>query len=117
MGFCRIDSVSNNHHKGGFQMAIKTRPEPRTEDEEPIKQRNPLTDKVAENVLALLGKPKGLLKIKAIHLFENRFRVNVYEKVYQEFEGLIKKLYISESFFCIADEKGGIISPEIEKKY
>jgi hypothetical protein len=97
-------------------MAIKTRPEPRTEDEEPIK-RNPLTDKVAESVLTLLGKPKGLLKIKAIHLFENRFRVNVYEKVYQESEGLIKKLYISESFFCIADEKGGIISPEIEKKY
>jgi len=97
-------------------MAIKTRPAPEQE-QEPVTKRHPLTDVVANNVLKALGTPPRFLKIKSSHLFDNRFRVNVYQVVKQEFEGLIKKNCICDSFYCIVDEKGEIQNPKIQKKY
>jgi hypothetical protein len=95
-------------------MALKIqRPEP---VEEPAKA-SPLTQKVADNVMKALGTPENFLFVKSCHLFENRFRVNIYKQIKTEFEGLIKKYCISDSFYCIVDEKGSIISPKIEKKY
>lgn len=95
-------------------MALKIqRPEP---VEEPVKA-SPLTQTVADNVMKSLGTPQGFLYVKACHLFENRFRVNIYKQIKTEFEGLIKKYSISDSFYCIVDNKGEIVSPKIEKKY
>ena len=42
-------------------------------------------------------KPKNLLMVKAINVFDNRYRINVYTEV--EEDGLIKKR-ISASYFC-----------------
>ena len=97
-------------------MAIKTRQQPERESDAP-QPKHPLTDAVADSVIRALGVPPRFLKVKSAHLFDNRFRVNVYQQVQQEFEGLIKKCCISDSFFCVVDEKGAVVSPKIERKY
>ena len=97
-------------------MAIKTRQQPEQETEAP-QARHPLTDAVGDGVIRALGTPPRFLKVKTVHLFDNRFRVNVYQQVQTEFECLIKKCQIVDSFFCIADEKGAVVSPRIERKY
>lgn len=96
-------------------MAVKMRPQ--EQDQEPVAKKHHLTDVVAQQVLNALGTPPRFLKIKSSHLFDNRFRVNVYQIVKQEFEGLIKKNCICDSFYCIVNEKGEIQHPIIEKKY
>ena len=42
-------------------------------------------------------KPKNLLMVKAINVFDNRYRINVYTEI--EEDGLTKKR-ISASYFC-----------------
>lgn len=93
---------------------VKKRPEePR---EEAPKKLN-FADKVADRVMRKLGTPAGFLKIKSVHLFDNKYRVNVYQKIVDEFQNLIIKNRICDSFFVVTDDNGEIVSPDIAKRY
>lgn len=87
------------------------------QESEEAPKRNPNIEKVADRVMNKLGTPAGFLKVKCVHLFENKYRVNVYQRIFDEFQNLIIKNKICDSFFVIADENGEIVSPKIEKRY
>jgi hypothetical protein len=89
------------------------------ETEVPVakKPKNELQEKVARNVLNALGTPPGFLQIKACNVYDNRWRVDIWARQKQETEGVITKTHIPDSFFCIVDDAGNLISPQIEKKY
>lgn len=88
------------------------------EPKEPKETKVPnFADKVADRVMRKLGTPPGFLKIKSIHLHDNRYRVNVYQKIVEEFQNLIIKNRICDSFYIVTDEEGEIVSPKIEKRY
>jgi hypothetical protein len=79
--------------------------------EEEVKTINKET--VEQNIIQLLGTPKNFSHVNAVHLFDNRWRVNVYDKT----PGFIEKRTITDSFYCIVTKNGEISSPNIEKKY
>lgn len=74
-----------------------------------------LTDTVSNNLLAALGKPENLLKVRAVNVYDNRWRVDVWTKI-GESAGIVRAL-ITDSFFLHVGEDGKIISPHIDKKY
>lgn len=78
---------------------------------EPIQQTAPTSDlskTICNNVLQILGRPAEFLKIQALNVYMNRWRVNLWQKQ-----------AIPDSFFIQVDEKGNITSsnPPIVKKY
>ena len=71
---------------------------------------------IKEAVLERLGKPTNLWKIDVIHLWDNRYRVNMW----CEKKGRIGSTYrITDSFFVITSPEGGIVEsrPQIVKRY
>lgn len=58
-------------------------------------------------------KPADFLMIRAINVFDNRYRINVYTQI--EEEGLIKKR-ISASYFCHFSPGCLKIIPDSDKK-
>lgn len=76
------------------------------------KKDNKLANLIETKVLEILGEPKNLNRISAIHLWGNYYRVNVWISN-SEFS-----ISISDSFFVEATVDGIIRSkPEIVKKY
>lgn len=58
-------------------------------------------------------KPNGLEHCKAINVYDNKYRINVYTKSYDEFWD-IDKIRITQSYFArLIDDKLEIISPSI----
>jgi hypothetical protein len=60
-----------------------------------------------------LGTPPNFSHVNAVNVFNNRWRVNVYDKQ----PGFIEKRTIVASFYCIVNKKGEIKSPEIKKQF
>lgn len=66
---------------------------------------------VMQNLHDLLGVPNDYSHTKAINVFENRWRVNVYRFRRDGIPSLIRRVFIGEnSFFVEVDEKGKITS-------
>lgn len=91
----------------------KKKPEP-TADEAPVRKHEH-TDKVARNVLNALGMPPGFQKIRATNVYDNRWRVDVFQKS-KGGEGMVTRTHICDSFFLTTDGSGNI-EQEIIKKY
>lgn len=93
---------------------VKTKQQPKEEIEQVDSKHNELlANWISEQVLASVGTPPNFSHIKAINVFGDRWRVNVYDKS----PGFIEKKRIVVSFFCIVDEQGNITSPQISKKF
>jgi len=65
---------------------------------------------IASEVLERLGKPSNLHKVKAINVFDNAYRVNVYRD-------MPDGTYITDSFFVRASDRGELVDACINKKY
>ena len=66
-------------------------------------QRNPVSTEtngvICDKILSIIGKPENLVTCKAINLYGDRYRVNVFVK--EEVEDITgHKLYIDKSYFC-----------------
>lgn len=71
-----------------------------------------------EIVMDGLGKPKGFLHCRVVQLWENRYRVNVWNTTTDE-TGL-NHYGICDAFFVVYDVKSDKIkrcSPDLKKKY
>jgi len=86
----------------------KAQPKEDVELEKPVANHSVALKKL---VLQILGKPKDFLKIDAIHLYDNRYRINVWTRG----ESGAK---ISDNFFVKSND-GTILScdPVLNKKY
>ena len=49
-------------------------------------------------------KPKNLEVCKAINVYDNKYRINVYTRSYDEFWD-IDKVRITQSYFCVVNGK------------
>lgn len=65
---------------------------------------------VSCEVLERLGKPTDLNKIKAINIYDNAYRVNVYRN-------MPTGVLITDSFFVRASDRGELVNAHINKKY
>jgi len=74
-----------------------------------------LVDTVSTNLMAALGRPSNLLKVRSVNVFDNRWRVDVWT-ITGESAGIVRAV-ISDSFFLHVTDEGKIVSPVIEKKY
>lgn len=77
-----------------------------------------LAPAIAKAVLKALGKPPTLIETRVHHLWDNRFRVDVWGEVPNTVNQLIS-VKIVDSFFIHASPQGEIefSQPEIMKKY
>jgi hypothetical protein len=67
---------------------------------------------VMQNLHDLIGVPEDYSHTKAINVYDNRWRVNVYRFRNDGIPSLIRRVFIGEnSFFITVDSKGKITSP------
>lgn len=90
------------------------------EEQEEKKEERPevkFGPKVEKQVLEQLGKPPGFIQIRAKHVFDDKFRVDVWADANNS-NSFYRGRRIVDSFFIKASAKGIISSsPPIEKKY
>ena len=84
----------------------------KTEEQE-TQQNSPTETTIIQAVMEKLGTPPNFSHVNAVNVFNNRWRVNVYDKQ----PGFIEKRTIVASFYCIVNKKGEIKSPEIKKQF
>jgi hypothetical protein len=74
---------------------------------------------VGDNVIKKLGTPPNFLKAKAIPVFGNFHRVNIYINIDANNDGIIKRSSIAYSYLVEADKAGNILDskPEIVKLF
>jgi hypothetical protein len=65
---------------------------------------------IRTDVLNTLGRPDDLARVDIVHVYDNRYRVNVYRHV----EGRTR---MTDSFFVHDDPDGISSSPPIRRKY
>ena len=91
-----------------------------TTTEEPVViPKAKVSELVGENVIKKLGTPPNFFKTKAINVFSNWYRVNVYTHVDIDNEKIIKRSSIKYSYLVEADKSGTILSskPDIVKQF
>ena len=94
-------------------MAKTKTAKPQEEEVQDVKPNEQFRDFVAQQVLDSVGVPPDFSHVNAINTFDNRWRVNVYNKS----PGFVEKRMIVASFYCITDSKGKIVTPTIEKQF
>lgn len=57
-------------------------------------------DKIRELLFKQVERPKGLLHVKAINVFENRYRINLWVKIDEDG---VEKTKIAASYFAVLD--------------
>lgn len=67
----------------------------------------PESDHVCSKVLEAVGKPKDYLMCKAMNVYDDKFRVNIYSRRYVEG---IEGRYISSSYFCRYNDKNDLLT-------
>jgi len=71
---------------------------------------------VMKNLHDKIGVPANYSHSRGFNVFENRWRINVYSFVKSDIPSLIKRLFISASYFVEVDNEGQIVRPtEIQK--
>ena len=101
-------------------------------EKRPSKQKQPMHQKVdpvgkpseelkeaiEQKVLKRLGKPPGFYSIGARHLWDNKWRVNVWIKFYNSTDKVVPSFAITDSFFVEVSKTNRVsTSPKIVKKY
>ena len=77
-----------------------------------------LKETIEQKILKRLGKPPSFFKIVALHLWNNKWRVNVWIKTIGSGEGVVPSFEITDSFFVeVSDTNRVSASPKIVKKY
>lgn len=62
-------------------------------------------DNIADLLFQQVEKPKNILKIKVINVYENAYRINIYSEHFDE-NLRLNKIKISHSYFCkLIDDK------------
>ncbi len=91
--------------------AVASKQKTVTCEETPKTPKHSLT--IGDTVLEILGRPKDLHKVRTHNVYDNRWRVDVFREIKQD------TFRITDSFFIVADEEGGIVSaaPNIVKRY
>ena len=84
----------------------------KTEEQE-TQQDSTTETTIIQAVIEKLGTPPNFSHVNAVNVFNNRWRVNVYDKQ----PVFIEKRTIVASFYCIVNKKGEIKSPEIKKQF
>jgi len=84
---------------------------------EPI-LKGDVANAVANNVVKQLGTPPNFYKAKALNVFGNWYRVNVYTNI-DAVETIVKRSAITYSYLVEADKTGKILEskPEIIKQF
>ena len=97
---------------------VKEPKEPSTkEPKEPKEQqKNNLNNVICESLHNKLGFPSHYVYTKAINVYDNRWRINVYSKILSDTPSLINRVFIISSYFLQVDNKGKIIN-EISKSW
>lgn len=90
--------------------ATKTREYAGRAERTPKAEKPDFCSTVASEVLERLGTPSDLHKVKAVNVFGNTYRVNVFRE-------LPAGTYITDSFFVHASDKGELVNAKINKKY
>lgn len=88
-------------------------------NEKPVSAKGELSMLIGENVIKKLGTPPNFFKTKAINVFSNWYRVNVYTHVDLDNEKIIKRSSIKYSYLVEADKSGNVLSskPDIVKQF
>ena len=77
-----------------------------------------LKEAIEHKVLKRLGKPPGFHSIVARHLWDNKWRVNVWIKFYNSGDKVVPGFSITDSFFVEVSKTNRVsASPKIVKKY
>ena len=77
-----------------------------------------LKEAIEQKVLKRLGKPPSFHKVEARHLWDNKWRVNVWTKFYNSADKVVPGFAISDSFFVEVSKANRVsASPKIVKKY
>lgn len=72
---------------------------------------------IRQKVLKRLGRPKNLMKVEVIKVWEKTYRINVWIS-YTSNNDIAKKHEISDSFFAKVTDNGTLkTNPVIVKKY
>lgn len=73
---------------------------------------------IGGRILKRLGKPRYFYKVDVHHLWDNKWRVNVWIKtISEEGVGVVPSHSISDSFFVTVKNNRISTSPKIVKKY
>ena len=73
---------------------------------------------IEQKVMKRLGKPPCFHKIEAKHLWDNKWRVNVWSKSYNTGDKIVASFRITDSFFVEVSKTNRVSSsPRIVKKY
>jgi hypothetical protein len=71
---------------------------------------------VMKNLHDKIGIPDNYSHSRGFNVYDNRWRINVYSLVKTDIPTLIKRLFISNSYFVEVDKEGRIVRPtEIQK--
>ena len=77
-----------------------------------------LAQKIKNRILKRLGKPRSFYKVDAHHLWDNKWRVNVWIKtISKEGVGVVPTHSICDSFFVTIKNNRITTKPKITKKY
>ena len=77
-----------------------------------------LKEAIEKKVIKRLGSPPDFHKIEARHLWDNKWRVNVWSKYYNSGDKVVPGFKITDSFFVEVSATNRVsASPKIVKKY
>lgn len=92
---------------------MKTLKAPQEEFVEQVKAPDrELVKKVVGLVMNQLGLPPGWTHTKAVNIFENRWRVNVYAAEPGGSDNLVVRLNICDSFYVILEDDGAVVASD-----
>lgn len=63
---------------------------------------------VCDAVINKVGKPDGYLFCKAMNVFDDRYRVNIYTRVWRGEDKDLEGMSISQSYFVKYSDKGDL---------
>lgn len=88
-----------------------------TTTEMSVSVKTDVCERVEGAVMKQLGTPPNFMKSKAINVFGNHYRVNVYVVI--DGDCLVKRSSIAYSYIVLADKEGKLIDsqPEIIKMF
>jgi len=105
-------------------MGLKKPPVKKTNESmhQKVDQMGPPSEEIKQaiekKVLKRLGKPPDFHKIEARHLWDNKWRVNVWSKFYNTDDKVVPGFNITDSFFVEVSKTNRVSSsPRIVKKY
>ena len=86
-------------------------------EKQEVKKTGIAPEAIMQNLHDVLGVPEGYSHTKAINVFDNRWRVNVYRFRNDGISSLIRRVYIGENSFFVHVDSSGKITSELKKPW